>query len=88
VQKGFLRVHWHLAIKIQRGSVAATLRSPKAKSCTVSLKSRGDLWLSNRRKRDTVALAARVPAGRYSVDVWCSVHRPRRSDLQLRALFA
>jgi thermitase len=87
VQKGFLRAHWHVTIKVWRGRIAVTLRSPKAKSCTISLKSGGDLWFSDRHKRNSVVLAARVPAGRYSVDVWCRVHRPRRSALQLRALF-
>lgn len=88
VQRGFLRMHWHLRIRVRRGQVAAMLQSPKAKSCTVSLKSGGDLWLSKRYKKNTVALAARVPAGRYSVDVWCRVHRPRKSALRLRAFFS
>ncbi len=77
-----------MTIKVKPGRVAATLRSPKASSCTVTLKSGGDLWLSDAHRRDIVALAAKVPAGRYGVDVWCSVRSPRRSALQLRAIFA
>ncbi len=88
VQKGFLRMHWHVGIKVRRGRVAATLRSPKAKSCTVSMKSGGDLWFSDRHKRNTVALSVRVPTGRYAVDVWCRVRKPRKSALQLRAIFS
>jgi len=88
VQKGWLRMHWHLRIKVRRGKVSATLRSPKAKSCTVSIKSPDDLWFADGRKRTVITLSARVPAGRYGVDVWCKVRKPRRSALQLRAFFS
>ena len=88
VQRGFLRSHWHVTIKVKSSRVAATLRSPKAKSCTISLKSGQELWLSDAHTRDLVSVAAKVPAGRYAVDVWCRVRRPQRSALRLRAIFA
>jgi hypothetical protein len=89
VQKGWLRMHWHLRIKVRKGKVAATLRSPKAMSCTVSIKSSDDLWFADgRNRRKVITLSARVPAGRYGVDVWCKVRKPRRSALQLRAFFS
>jgi hypothetical protein len=87
-QKGFLRMHWHVGIKVKKGKVAATLRSTKANSCTVSLSSRGDIWLSDAHGRNLVAVAARVPAGRYGIDVWCKVRQPRRAALNVRAIFA
>jgi subtilisin family serine protease len=88
VHRGLLRSHWHVAIKVRPGRVGATLRSSKAGSCTVSLKSGDEVWLSAANRRDVVSLAARVPAGRYGVDVWCQVRSPRRAALQLSALFA
>jgi hypothetical protein len=89
VQKGWLRMHWHLRINVRRGKVSATLRSPKARSCTVSIKSSDDLWFADgRKRRKVITLSARVPAGRYGVDVWCKVRKPRRSALQLRAFFS
>ena len=81
-------MHWHVAIKVKKGKVAAMLRSTKANSCTVSLRSGGDLWLSDAHGRNLVALAARVPAGRYGIDVWCKVRRARKAALQVRAIFA
>jgi subtilisin family serine protease len=88
VQRGLLRSHWHVTIEVEPGRVGATLRSSKARSCTVSLKSGDEVWLSDAHRRDVVSLAARVPAGRYGVDVWCRVRSPRRAALQLSALFA
>jgi subtilisin family serine protease len=88
VQRGFLRSHWHVTIKVRPGRVGATLRSTKARSCTVSLRSGDEVWLSYARSHDVVSLAARVPAGSYGVDVWCKVRSPRRAALQLSALFA
>ena len=51
------------------------------------MKSGGDLWFNDRHKRNVVLLSARVPSGRYAVDVWCLVRKPKRSALQLRAIF-
>ena len=55
-QKGLLRMHWHVAIKVKKGKVAAMLRSTKANSCTVSLRSGGDLWLSEAHGRNLVEI--------------------------------
>jgi hypothetical protein len=81
-------MHWHVGIKVRKGKVAAALRSTKANSCTVSLSSGADIWLSDAHGRNLVTVAARVPAGRYGVDVWCKVRRPRRAALNVRAIFA
>jgi len=88
VQRGVLRRHWLVKINVKAGRVAATLQSLKASSCTVSLRSSSDVWLSALHRRGVVAVAAYVPAGAYSVDVWCSASRPRRSALFVRAIFA
>jgi subtilisin family serine protease len=88
VRRGSLRMHWHVRIDVKQGRVAATLRSPKAKSCTVSLKSSDSIWLSKKRRQNMVTLAVKVPAGTYGVDVWCKVRRPARSALAVRAPFA
>jgi len=89
VQKGWLRMHWHMRVKVSKGKVSATLRSPKARSCTVSIKSSDDIWFAQgRKRRSVITLSARVPSGRYAVDVWCRVRKPRRSALQLRAFFS
>jgi subtilase family protein len=88
VRRGVLRVHWHARVQVRRGRLAATLRSPKAKSCTVSLRSSDAVWLNNVHRRNVTSLAARVAAGRYNVEVWCRVRTPRKSQLLLRAIFA
>jgi thermitase len=88
VQRGVLRRHRFTWIDVKAGRVTATLRSVKAKSCTVGLQSSTDAWLSAAHRRDAVSVAAKVPAGRYKVDVWCSTAQPRRFALALRAIFA
>ncbi|MDQ2909571.1 MAG: S8 family serine peptidase [Actinomycetota bacterium] len=88
VQKGILRKHRFAWIDVKGGRVAATLRSVKAESCTVSLRSSTDVWLSALHHRNVVSMTAKVPAGRYKVDVWCSTPRPRPFALVLRAVFA
>jgi hypothetical protein len=88
IQHGVLRAHRVIRIKVMRGKVAATLRSPKAKSCTVTLSSNDAIWVSAAVRTGAVSVSARVPAGRYKVNVSCRVHRPKPFALVLRAIFA
>jgi subtilisin family serine protease len=88
VQHGVLRANRIVKINVQSGRVAATLRSTKASSCSVSLRSSEDIWVSASHDRGSVSLAARVPSGKYSVQVSCRNRRPRPFALVLRALFA
>jgi len=88
IQHGTLRAQRVTRIKVLPGKVAATLRSPKAKSCTVTLSSNDALWVSAAVRAGPVSVSARVPAGRYKVNVSCRVHRPKPYALVLRANFA
>jgi hypothetical protein len=88
VQHGVLRANRIVKINLQSGRVAATLRSTKASSCSVSLRSSEDIWVSASHDRGSVSLAARVPSGKYSVQVSCRNRRPRPFALVLRAFFA
>jgi hypothetical protein len=88
IQHGTLRAQRVTRIKVLKGKVAATLRSPKAKSCTVTLSSNDALWVSAAVRAGPVSVSAKVPAGRYKVNVSCRVHRPKPYALVLRANFA
>jgi subtilisin family serine protease len=89
VQRGLLRKHRAVWINVARGRVAATLKSTKAKAktCTVSLSSDSDVWLSAEHRPGAVSLTAKVPTGRYKVDVWCGSPRASKFSLSLRATF-
>jgi subtilisin family serine protease len=88
VQRGYLGRHRQVGIKIRTGKVAAVLRSSKAKSCTLSLRSSDSLWSATRHARNLVSVAARLRAGRYTVDIWCSVRAPRKFALSVSAFFS
>jgi len=88
IQHGVLGAHREIRIKVLGGKVAATFRSPKAKSCTVTLSSNDALWVSTGVRAGSVSLSAKVPAGRYKVDLSCRVRRPKPFALVLRAIFA
>jgi subtilisin family serine protease len=88
VAKGVLAAHRVVRIRIAQGPVTATLRTQKAKACTVSLRSNDQVWVSSSRSRTVVSVAAKLEAGLYKVDVSCSAKRPRPFTLALRADFA
>lgn len=88
VHRGRLYKHWHLRVALNSGRFAATLSSPKAKYCSLSLTSPDQLWVAQTHKRNTVSLTATAPlTGRYSVDVSCRIKRARSSALVMRAFF-
>jgi Subtilase family len=87
VRHRVLRGHWQLHVQVRAGRVAATLRSSKAHSCSLSLTSAHAVWLSSKRGPRADSLVARVPAGRYRVDVWCEVRDSRAASLTVRAFF-
>jgi subtilisin family serine protease len=88
VERGLLGGHRVLSVNVESGRLVATLRSPKAASCSVSLKSKTDVWVAASTSRDAISLNTVVPAGRYRVDVSCRRRQPRRYALYVRALFA
>ncbi len=81
VDRGALRAHWHVRLAVAGGRVAATLHSPKAHSCFLSLRSADGIWLSSRRGPTADSLVARVGGGKYRLDVQCRVRRPRSASL-------
>lgn len=89
VQRGVLQRHRALTIKVKKGRVAATLQSLKATSCVVSLRSSSELWVSTPARPGSVrvTVSAKVPAGRYKVEVWCNKPQPKRFALYVRAIF-
>ena len=82
----FLQTNWHLRLTVQGGRFAATLRSPKARSCSLSLASPDSVWLSSKQGQTSDSLVAQsVAPGRYQLDVSCKLRRPRPASLTLRA---
>jgi subtilisin family serine protease len=94
IRHGLLGRHGQAIVRVRTGRISAVLQSPKAKSCTLSLRSRDTIWASTRRQASkrskvvTLSVAAKVGAGRYTLDMWCSVRRYRRYSLVVRAFFA
>ena len=88
VRRGLLRMEWHLRLKVHRGRFIASLNSPKARSCSVALRSGGRLRRSTRLDRSSDSLVARVSRGTYGLDVRCNLRRPLPAALTIRAHFA
>jgi len=61
------------------------LRSPKASSCSISLASADAVWLSSKRGGTADSLNAKIPAGKYDLDVSCQLRSPRMASLTVRA---
>lgn len=81
VSRGALRTQWHVRLAVIGGRVAATLHSPKAQSCLLTLRSVDGVWLSSKRGPTADSLVARVAGGRYRLDVQCRTRRPRPASL-------
>lgn len=88
VRRGLLRTEWRVGVAVRRGPVVAVLRSPKAGSCSIRFHSARQLRPWRRHGRNSDALAARVAAGTYSLDVRCSRGVPQPASLTVRAHFA
>jgi subtilisin family serine protease len=88
VQRGLLGGHRVATVAVESGRLVATLRSSKAGSCSVSLKSKTDIWVAASASRGAVSLNTIVPAGRYRVDISCRRRTPARYALYLRAVFS
>jgi subtilisin family serine protease len=84
VTRGGLRTRWHVRLTVLGGRVAATLHSPKAQSCYLSLRSGDGLWLSSNRGPTADALVARLAGGKYHLNVQCMTSRPRPASLTVR----
>ncbi len=81
----FLRTTWHLKLTVQGSRLAATLRSPKARACAVSLTSPDSVWVGSNHGT-AESLVATVAAGKYQLDVSCKSRRPRLASLTVRSL--
>ena len=82
----FLQTNWHLRVTVQGGRFAATLRSAKARSCSLSLASPDSVWLSSKPGQTADSLVAQsVEPGRYQLDVSCKMRRSRPASLTMRA---
>jgi subtilisin family serine protease len=79
-----LRKHWRLKLTVQGRRLAATLRSPKARSCSLSLASSDSIWLSSKQGQRADSLDARVSTGQYRLDISCKLRRPRPASLTVR----
>ena len=81
----FLPGHWNLGLAVQGERVVATLRSPKARSCSLSLTSNDAVWLTSHRGRRADSLVARISSGKYRLAVSCKLRRPLAASLTVRA---
>jgi hypothetical protein len=88
VSRRALRLHWHLPLAVERGRVVATLHSPKARACSLSLRSGDGARRVSTRLRGPTSLVAKVAAGRYRLDVRCNLRQPQPASLTVRAHFA
>jgi subtilisin family serine protease len=87
VKRRALRLRWHLRLAVEGGRVAATLRSPKAPSCSLRLQSAQGVMRWSRHNKQADVLVAKVRSGRYRLLVSCKVRRPRPASLTVRAHF-
>ena len=76
---------WNLGVALQGQRVVATLRSSKARSCSLSLAAPDAVWLTSKRGRRAASLVARVSSGKYRLAVSCKRHRLQAASLTLRA---
>lgn len=83
--KRFLAGNWKLGLAVQGKRVSATLRSAKARSCSLSLASSDGVWLTSSRSPTADSLVARVSTGKYKLVVSCKLRRLRQASLTLRA---
>jgi hypothetical protein len=89
VQRGYLGKHRVVRMRVAGGTATATLQSPKASSCAVTIHSSSMLWLPTIRRRDVVVVTARrLGKGVYAVDMSCRNGRPQPYALAIRAVFA
>ncbi len=80
-----LRGEWHLGLSVQGKRVAATLRSPQARACSLSLQSPDAIWLSGTPRPSAASLVARVSSGKYRLEISCKVRRLSPVSLTVRA---
>jgi subtilisin family serine protease len=76
---------WNLGLALQGKRIVATLRSPKARSCSLSLAAPNAVWLTSRRGRRADSLVAQVSSGKYRLAVSCKQNRLQAASLTLRA---
>ncbi len=81
----YLRGSWQLNLSVQGSRVAATLRSPKARSCALSLESPDSVWLASKRGGSAESLVAALQSGKYRLVVTCRSRQPRLASLTVRA---
>jgi subtilisin family serine protease len=81
-KRGFKRT-----FRVGQGRFEIQIATPLASQCTLSLLSDVDLTLAAPAVRNLLSLSLRVPAGRYTAEVWCRGARTRQFTLGVIAMF-
>jgi subtilisin family serine protease len=80
---GVLRARLRRPIEVGAGRLTVKLTSRSLRGCGLSVTSANEVLLPTQRRRDLLALADVVPAGRYVIDVRCSSGSPKRYRLSI-----
>ena len=86
-ETGTFRRGFRSTFRVGKGRFEMQLLTPLASSCSLSLKSAGELTIAAPAVRNLISLAVRLPAGRYTAEVQCRGARTRQYSLGVIAMF-
>ena len=86
-ETGTFKRGFRSTFRVGRGRFEMQLLTPHASSCTLYLRSAGELTVAAPAVRNLISLSVRVTAGRYTAEVQCSGARTRQYSLGVIAMF-
>lgn len=86
-ETGTFKRGFRSTFRVGRGRFEMQLLTPHASSCTLYLRSAGELTVAAPAIRNLISLSVRVTAGRYTAEVQCSGARTRQYSLGVIAMF-
>lgn len=86
-ETGTFKRGFRSTFRVGRGRFEMQLLTPLASSCTLYLRSAGELTVAAPAVKNLISLSVRVTAGRYTAEVQCSGARTRQYSLGVIAMF-
>ena len=86
-ETGTFRRGFRSTFRVGKGRFEMQLLTALASSCSLTLKSAGDLTIAAPAVKNLISLAVRIPAGRYTAEVRCRGVRTRQYSLGVIAMF-